>query len=311
MLKNTTVKNKKNILLTGGTGFIGNHLTNLLLDEGFSVSILTRSKRKNTREVTYYTWDVQKKEIENEAILRADYIIHLAGTSIAGARWTEKRKKEIVASREDSLQLLYNSLQKNNKILDGFISASAVGIYGAYTSEQICHEENPPATDFLGQVCEKWEAAADTIAAMGVRTVKIRTGLVLGKDGGFLKPLTPVFKYGFGAALGSGKQYMPWIHLEDLSRIYVHAIKTNTMSGPYNAAVGDSNTNTNFSKKMCAVYGYKMWLPNVPAFILKLALGEMSDLLLKGQRVSSQKIENTDFIFRYKSIEEALRDSLS
>lgn len=301
---------KKNILLSGGTGFIGNHLANMLLDADFTISILSRNKRKNGAEVNYYYWNVEKQEIDSEAILKADYIIHLAGTNIAGGRWTEKRKKEILSSREDSLRLLRDTLQKHNKTLDGFISASAVGIYGAYTSETVCTETTPPANDFVGQVCQRWEAAADTIASLGIRTVKIRTGLVLGKSGGFLKPLQPLFKHGFGAALGSGKQYMPWIHIDDLCRIYIKAIKDDTMSGPYNAAVGDNTTNESFSEIMCATYGYKMWLFNVPAFTLQLALGKMSDLLLKGQRISAEKIESQGFIFRYKSLEEALKECL-
>lgn len=302
---------KKNVLLTGGTGFIGRHLTELLLKEGFRVSILSRSTRKNTPEVSYYQWDVKKQEIDTEAILKADYIIHLAGTNIAGGRWTEERKKAILSSREDSLKLLHDTLQKNNKILDGFVSASAVGIYGAYTLENICTEETPPANDFVGIVCQRWEAAADTVAALGIRTVKIRTGLVLGKDGGFLKPLTPIFKYKLGAALGSGKQYMPWIHITDLCAIYVKAIQEPTMSGPYNAAVLDGTTNTVFSEIMCKIYGYQLWLPNIPAFVLRLIFGKMSALLLEGQRVSSQKIEQFGFVFQYESIKKALKDCVN
>lgn len=301
---------RNNVLLTGGTGFIGKHLTKLLLDEGFSVSILTRSRRENTDQISYYQWNVQKQEIDAEAISNVNYIIHLAGTNIAGGRWTPKRKKAILSSREDSIKLLHDTLQKNNKTIDGFISASAVGYYGAYNSENICTEDLPAANDFVGQVCLRWEAAADTISKLGIRTVKIRTGVVLGKEGGFLKPLKPVFKYGFGTALGSGKQYMPWIHIDDLCRMYVKALKDPTMSGPYNAAVTDATTNTFFSKKMCALFGYQLWLPNVPAFILQLTYGKMSKLLLKGQRISSEKIKNNGFTFQYESIEMALKNCL-
>ena len=301
---------KKNILITGGTGFIGAHLTHLLLQNGYTVSILSRGKKKVAGGVTYYYWDVNKKIIAPEAVLKADYIIHLAGSSIAGGRWTKKRKEEILSSRIDSTQILFDTLQKNKKKLDGFVTASAIGIYGAFNSETICTEMTLAANDFVGTVCQQWEAAADQIGSLGIRTVKIRTGLVLGKKGGFLKPLIPIFKNKLGAALGTGKQYMPWIHIEDLCQIYLTAIQNETMNGSYNAVVDDATTNQHFSRKLASTFGYKLWLPNIPAFILQLLLGKMSNLLLKGQRVSSQKIKEAGFTFQYTDLEKALKEVL-
>jgi uncharacterized protein (TIGR01777 family) len=302
---------KKNVLISGGSGFIGRNLTTLLLAKGYSVSILSRSEKQNKGDVFYYKWDVAKQTIDEEAILKADYIIHLAGENIAEKRWTAKRKAAIIDSREKSTQLLYSVLKKHYKKLDAFVSASAVGIYGAVNGEEICTEDMKPANDFLGYTCQKWEDSIDFIENLNIRTVKIRTGLVLGKNDGFLKKLIPLFKYRFGSALGSGKQYMPWIHVDDLCAIYLQAISDASMEGPYNAAICDNTTNTLFSKTLARVFGYSIWLPNVPAFVLKLVMGEMAKIVLTGRRVSSDKIEQTGFKFKFNNLEEALRNCLT
>lgn len=302
---------KKNVLISGGSGFIGRNLTTLLLAKGYSVSILSRSEKQNTGDIFYYKWDVAKQTIDDEAILKADYIIHLAGENIAEKRWTAKRKAAIIDSREKSTQLLYSVLKKHYKKLDAFVSASAVGIYGAVNGEEICTENMKPANDFLGYTCQKWEDSIDFIENLNIRTVKIRTGLVLGKNDGFLKKLIPLFKYRLGSALGSGKQYMPWIHVDDLCAIYLQAISDTSMEGPYNAAICDNTTNTVFSKTLARVFGYSIWLPNVPAFVLKLVMGEMAKIVLTGRRVSSDKIEQTGFKFKFNNLEEALRNCLT
>lgn len=302
---------KKNVLISGGSGFIGRNLTTLLLAKGYSVSILSRSEKQNKGDVFYYKWDVAKQTIDEEAILKADYIIHLAGENIAEKRWTAKRKAAIIDSREKSTQLLYSVLKKHYKKLDAFVSASAVGIYGAVNGEEICTEDMKPANDFLGYTCQKWEDSIDFIENLNIRTVKIRTGLVLGKNDGFLKKLIPLFKYRLGSALGSGKQYMPWIHVDDLCAIYLQAISDASMEGPYNAAICDNTTNTLFSKTLARVFGYSIWLPNVPAFVLKLVMGEMAKIVLTGRRVSSDKIEQTGFKFKFNNLEEALRNCLT
>jgi uncharacterized protein (TIGR01777 family) len=198
----------------------------------------------------------------------------------------------------------------NNKKLDAFISASGVGIYGAITDEQLCDETTPPANDFLGTVCQEWESATIPVHELGIRTVQIRTGLVLGKDDGVLKQLAPLFQFKLGSAIGSGKQYMPWIHIDDLCQIYMKAILDATMQGPFNAAINDKTTNTIFSETLAKVFGYTIWLPNVPAFVLRLVLGEMAQLVLKGRRVASDKIEKTGFQFKYTDLEKALRNCL-
>ena len=299
---------KKNVLISGGSGFVGNHLTNLLLSKGYTVSILSRSERQNKKDIFYYKWDVAKQFIEEEAVLKADYIIHLAGENIAEKRWTAKRKAAIIDSREKSAQLLYIVLKKHYKKLDAFVSASAVGYYGAVNGQEICSEDDAPANDFLGYACQKWEDSIDFIENLNIRTIKIRTGLVMGRNDGFLKKLIPLFKYRLGSELGSGKQYMPWIHIDDLCGIYLKALVDTEMSGPYNAAVNDDTTNSIFSKALARIFGYSIWLPNVPEFVLKIALGELSKIVLTGRRVLSDKIEQTGFEIKYTNLEEALKD---
>ena len=301
----------KNILLTGGTGFIGNYLTNVLIANGFSISVLSRSNRKNTNTITYYKWNLEKNYIDENAVLKADYIIHLAGEGIVEKRWTEKRKKQIIQSRIQPIELIHSVLQKHNKSLDAFVSASAVGIYGAITNDEICTENTQPENDYLGTTCQQWEQATDRIESLGIRTVKIRTGIVLGRNEGFLKKLNPSFKMGFGTVLGSGNQYLPWIHIEDLSQIYLKAITDSEMSGPYNAAVTDDTTNKSLSKTLARLYGYKIWLPKIPSFALKIAMGEMSLAILEGRRVSSEKVQKAGFKFEYSDLKEALSNCIS
>lgn len=301
---------KQNVVLTGGTGFIGKKLTRLLLENGFSVSVLSRSVKENSEGISCYKWDVDAGTIDEQAILNADYVIHLAGENIGAKRWTVNRKKAILDSREKSTQLLFSCLHKHNKQLKAFVSASGVGIYGAITDEVICSETTPAASDFLGAVCQKWEAATNPIRDLGIRTVQIRTGLVLGKGDGVLQQLIPLFKYKLGSAIGSGKQYMPWIHIDDLCRIYLASMLNSEMQGPYNAAINDSTNNTIFSSALAKVFGYTIWLPNVPAFVLQLVLGEMAQLVLKGRRINSDAIEKTGFQFQFTDLEKALRDCI-
>lgn len=302
---------KQNVLITGGTGFIGKKLTKILLERGFSVSVLTRNSKPNIDGVTYYIWDVSSQNIEEAAVLNADYIIHLAGENIAEKKWTTTRKAEIKDSRTQSAQLIYTVLKKHNKRIEAFVSASGIGFYGAINGEGICTENTLPANDFIGMTCQEWEKSADLMAGLGIRTVKIRTGLVLGKDEGILKKLTPIFKRGLGSALGSGKQYMPWIHIHDLCMMYIEAIENDKMSGAYNATINDSTTNLSFSKALANSLGKSMWLPKVPAFLIRIGMGEMADIVLTGRRVSSDKIKKLGFRFQFKNLKKALKDCLS
>lgn len=299
---------KKNVLITGGTGFIGRYLTEELVGRGYTVSILTRNSKPNTENVSYYIWDADKQSIEESSVSNADYIIHLAGENIADEKWTPKRKAAIQDSRTQSAQLIYDTLKKLNKRVDAFVSASGIGYYGSVNGEGICTESTLPANDFVGTVCQEWEKSADLMVELGIRTVKIRTGLVLGKNEGILKKLSPIFKKGFGSVLGSGNQYMPWIHVHDLCMMYIEAIENKKMTGSYNATINDSTTNLIFSKELANSYGFSIWLPNVPAFLIRLMLGERASLLLTGRRVSSDKVKKLGFRFQFKNLEKALKN---
>src|SRR4051812_20449630 len=178
----------KTVLISGGSGFIGTHLCSRLIAKGYDVAVLSRTK-KHLPGITTYVWNVSKNEIENGVIEKANYIIHLAGENIAGKRWTNKRRQRIIDSRVKPAMLLFEEVKKRNKNLSAFISASAVGYYGAVTSSKIFNESDPPANDFLGETCRQWEQAADSFKQLDIRTVKIRTGVVLANDGGALSKM--------------------------------------------------------------------------------------------------------------------------
>lgn len=294
------------VLITGGTGLIGEPLCNRLLERGYKVAILSRSRSKDSR-IPVYIWDINKSEIDSEAIAAADYIIHLAGISVGAKRWTKKRKKQIIDSRIKSGQLIFDEIRKQNKNLKAFISSSAVGYYGAITSKKIFSEADPPGDDFLGQTCKKWEHVADKFMDVGIRTVKVRTGIVLSEQEGTLSKMAMPIKIGFGSPIGSGKQYIPWIHIDDLCDIYIKAIEDSQMVGAYNAVAPEHVTNEEFTKTIAAILKRALWFPNVPAFVMKLLFGKMSEILLQGSRVSSEKIKDAGYNFLYQSLEMALK----
>ena len=297
----------KKILISGGSGLVGKHLYWKLINKGYSVAVLSRTKIKNADVKTYY-WDLEKNEIEKEAIETADYIIHLAGANIGEKRWTKKRKKIILESRVKTAQLIFNAVKENKKKLTAYISASAVGYYGAITSENIFTEDDLSYPDFLGETCRKWEEAADNFETLGIRTVKIRTGLVLAKNKGSLSKIAKPVKFGIGSALGNGQQFIPWIHIDDLCNIYIKAIEDNAISGVYNAVATEHITNTAFTKTLAHILNKPFFFPNIPSFVLKLIYGKMAEILLKGSKVSSQKIINSGYQFKFPTLESALLD---
>jgi uncharacterized protein len=295
------------VLITGGTGLIGRALTGRLLERGFEVAILSRTKN-SSEEVPFYFWDINKGIIDPEAISTSDYIIHLAGVNIGEKRWSGKRKKEILESRIKSGQLLFEEVIKNNMKLKAFISSSAIGYYGSTTSPQIFSETDLPGEDFLGQTCRAWEDVADRFSEAGFRTVKLRTGVVLSGQGGALTKMLKPVKIGFAATLGNGKQYMPWIHMDDLCGIYIRAIEEEQMTGAYNAVAPEHLTNKEFTKALASSLNRTIWVPGIPAFVLKLVFGPMSEIVLQGSRVSSDKIQTAGYKFKYPGIQGALKN---
>lgn len=298
-----------NVLIVGGTGLIGTYLSNLLKGKGYSVSLLSRKKNENSDYVTY-VWDLNKGYIDEEAIKTADYIINLSGANIADKRWSEEQKDNILNSRTQSIKLISDCLASNKHNVKAFISASAVGYYGNKMTDKIYNENDLASDDFLSQVCLKWENEAKSIELQKIRTIIIRTGVVLSDRGGaFLKMLKPV-KLGLGAAVGSGKQHVPWIHIHDLCMIYLKAIEDELLVGVYNGVAPQLQTNYSFTKQMCKAIKKPFWPLNVPSFVLKMALGGMSQLVLKGNKIDSQKIKSTGFKFLYPTIKDAFEDLL-
>lgn len=295
------------VLITGGSGLIGQKLRIKLEDKGYEVVLLSRNSKKVHNTVNL-TWDIDRREIDKEALNSCDYILHLAGANIGAGRWTRRRKQEILDSRIKSCDLIFNNIDKKNTKLKAFLSASAIGYYGAITSEHIFHEADPPAVDFLGQTCLKWEDAANKFTGIGVRTVKIRTGIVLSKKGGALSKLQLPVSLGLGAPLGDGKHYMPWIHMDDLCAIYIHALENEKILGAYNAVAPEHITNKEFTRKLTQVLQKPFWAPNIPAFAMKLLFGKKAAMLLEGSRVTSEKIQKAGFTFRFQGIDSALKE---
>ncbi len=289
------------VLISGASGLLGKAISEKLQSKGFEVLSLSRS-RKNDKNA--FWWDVDKGEIEEEAVKKADYIIHLAGEGIADKKWTDERKKQIIESRTKTTQLLLKAIKNTGANIKAFVSASAVGYYGAITSEKIYTENDLPANDFLGISCMAWENSVEEISKLGIRTVKYRIGVVLSKDGGALPKMAAPFKFFMGAVLGSGKQYIPWIHINDVANAFVFAIQNEHLNGVYNlTAPGGGVSNRDFSKVLAKVLAKPLFLPSIPEFVLKLIMGEMADIVLKGSRVSSKKISDTGFKFEYDNLE--------
>lgn len=293
------------VLITGASGLVGQHLTPLLQQKGYRVVHLSRSVPEKAGVETF-KWDVHKQEIDARAVEQADYIIHLAGAAIADKEWSNERKKEIIGSRVESTHLLFKALLHTPKKLKGFVSASAIGYYGAVFSERIYTETDPAGTDFVAITCKFWEGAAETVAKLGIRVVKIRTGIVLSTQGGALPKMAKPVKFFIGSSLGTGKQYVPWIHIEDLCSIYLKAIEDPSMHGPYNAVAPEGVTNKDFIRSLAKVLHRPLILPPVPAFLINFIFGELAQLVLKGSRVSCQKIENAGYHFKFKTLFSAL-----
>lgn len=287
---------------------IGTELTRLLQERGFDVSHLSRSPRPGYPKT--YLWDVNKQEVDGEAFQKTDVVVHLAGAGVADKRWTKERKNEILKSRIDSARILFDVLQKGNHDVKTFISASGIGFYGFADNNRLFTENGPQGNDFLAEVVHQWEEAADQIASLGIRVVKIRIGIVLSEKGGALKEMMRPFKFYAGAPLGSGTQHMSWIHLNDLCRIFIKSIEDDSMHGVYNAVAPHPVTNREFTYALARVLRKPIILPSVPPFVLKLLLGEMADVVLKGAKVSSQKIQASGFEFKFEKLDDALRNLL-
>lgn len=298
---------KEVVLITGANGMVAQELSKTLEKE-YTVRFLTRKKQRDND----YEWDIKKGTIDEAAFENISHIIHLAGANISEKRWTDERKKELISSRVDSAKLILNTLSKKNIILKSFISASGINYYGTITTEKIYTEDDAAGNDFLSDVVVLWEKSADDFKEqkMAERVVKIRTAVVLSEKEGALKKMLPTINLGIGSPLGSGKQYMPWIHVKDICSIYEFALKNSQVEGAYNATSPQHTTNENLTKKIAEVVKKPLFMPNVPSFVLKLLFGELADALLEGSRASSQKIQEAGFQFKFPDLKAALEDLL-
>ncbi|GGH53451.1 NAD-dependent epimerase [Dyadobacter endophyticus] len=301
----------KKVLITGGSGLIGRRLTQMLLDKGYEIALLSRKKR-NIPSVQVFEWDIQKGYIEEGALDNLHFLVHLAGTNVGEGRWTEERKKSILESRTESIRLIARKLAEKQIKPAAFTSASGISYYGQDTGDRKNTETTPAGSDFLSHVSIEWEKAADEIAALNVRTVKLRTGIVISKDGGAIPKMALPARFGLGAPLGSGKQWLSWIHLDDMCRMYMEALENESWQGAYNAVAAPPVTNDGLTKAICKVLHRPQWLPNVPSFALKLVFGEMAAVILGGSYVVNERIEReTGFHYQYGELEDALKAELS
>src|SRR5688572_3826838 len=299
------------VLITGGTGMIGKALTQALIERGFNVIILTRhlndKQKAGSDRLTYAIWDLEKQTIDKNAFAKADYIIHLAGASVAEKRWTKKRKKEIVSSRVDSGKLITDVLKKLPNRVKTVISATAIGWYGPDKNDgKKFTEDDPSSNDFLGQTCKLWEAAIEPASFLGKRLVKIRIGIVLSNEGGAYPEFKKPLKFAFATILGNGKQIVSWIHIDDLIRTILFAMENEKMEGVYNAVAPYPISNKELVLKIAKERGRSYIPVHVPTFALKIRLGEMSVEVLKSATVSSEKIQQAWFIFQYPDIGSAI-----
>lgn len=295
------------ILITGGTGLIGKALTKLLISEGHEVQILSRHP-KSTDKVKSFFWNVESQQIDESAFDDIEHIVHLAGAGIADKRWTDARKKEIIDSRVNSMKLITDVIKKKNSRLKSFVGTSAAGFYGMVTSEKIFSETDSGTDDFLSYTCIQWENSYKEMKTLSEKTCILRLGVVLSANGGALKRLFPLFKLGLGSAVGSGKQYMPWIHIDDLVSVFYEALFNPYFKDIYNVVAPEHITNKVFSQQLAKSLSKPFFLPNIPAFLLKILFGEMANVLLKGSRVSNQKLLNTGITFKYPQLSMALNN---
>ncbi len=299
------------ILISGGTGLVGTALSELLTEKGHQVIILSREKKESTGNIQYAVWDIDKQTIDAKAIAESDCIVHLAGAGIADKRWTDARKREIADSRTNSSALLVKALKELPNNVHTVISASAIGWYGSddrlANGQQKFTEEMPAATDFLGKTCRLWEESISPIEDNNTRLVKLRFGIVLSTEGGALEQFVKPVKFGLASILGSGKQMISWIHIHDLCRIILAAIENEELHGVYNAVapapISNADLMVAIAEKLKGNFFVKA---HVPAFVLKLMLGEMSIEVLKSATVSSKKIQDAGFTFLYPTINAAI-----
>jgi uncharacterized protein len=301
------------VLVTGGTGLIGQALTKDLLSKGYEVIILTRdaNTQKATKNISYASWNFQQQTIDEVAVRKVDFIVHLAGTNVGKGRWTHKRKKEIIESRTQSAVLLIKALKEIPNKVKAVISSSAIGWYGpdpVVPNPKPFVETDPHDNSFLGNTCEQWEGSILPVTELNKRLVILRTGIVLSNEGGAFAEFKKPLQFGIASILGNGQQVVSWIHIKDIVDLYIYAIENEKLNGIYNAVAPKPVSNKKLIQTMAKEKGGLAIPAPVPAFVLKAMFGEMSIEVLKSATVNSKKIEDAGYSFLFPSIEAAVKN---
>jgi uncharacterized protein (TIGR01777 family) len=294
------------ILITGGTGLVGSKLSKALIERGDEVCILTTGAVRAEKPNAFY-WNLKDNYIDQNAFEGVDYIIHLAGAGIADKPWSDARKKLIYDSRICNTDLLVE--RSKGYPIKGIVAASAVGYYGMNTDDLQLSETDERGKDFLSDVVVDWEKAIFQFSDENMKVAALRIGIVLSTEGGALKKMVVPFKFGVGSPIGSGKQWMSWIHEDDLVDLFIYALD-HKLEGVYNAVAPLPVTNSEFSRTLASVLRKPYWMPKVPSFVLKLIFGEMARVVLGGNRAKSNKVADTGFKFKFTTLKEALTDLL-
>tara|TARA_R100000541_G_scaffold12640_1_gene21128 strand:+ start:107 stop:1006 length:900 start_codon:yes stop_codon:yes gene_type:complete len=295
------------ILLVGGTGLIGSFLKNKLIEEGYSVNILSRRKSKDSQT---FLWNNDEEYIDLAAFKGVSGIINLTGANIAEGRWTEKRKEILYNSRILSTRLLFETIKKNKVALDFFINSSATGYYGTKKSTKILKEDNVSGADFLAKICLDWETEALRFNELNIRTIIVRTGIVLTRHKGAFEKIKIPIKFGILPIFSNGKQVFSWIHIDDLIAVFMNSITNKNYIGPYNAVAPINNTYLEFNRKIAEVLDKKVIAIKIPTFMLRLIFGELTETLTNGNQIAVEKLSNNGFNFKFKDLNSALSNLL-
>lgn len=296
----------KTILVTGASGLIGQKLIALLLEENYTVKTLTRAPFKTNEKVQQFIWDVELQQIDLKALEEVNTIIHLAGESVAGKRWTKTQKERLHNSRIDSTRLLFNTLSKIRHSVKNIISASAVGYYGD-RGATLLNEESPMGTGFLAELCRDWEREVMKFSTLNIREVRGRIGIVLSKTGGALPEMMKTFPMGIAGYFAKENLYYPWIHIDDLCSAFLFCIENENCNGAFNFTGPAPVLQKEIITTAVETFHSKAIVAPIPPFILKLSLGEMAEMVLNSQRCIPEKLSNQGFRFQFSTIQEAMR----
>ena len=299
----------KRIVVTGATGLIGRKLVRALIQRGDNVIVFSRDAEKAKsffpKAMESVEWNYQHPEQWKYKIENSDAVVHLAGVNLFAKRWNDEFKKSIIESRQVSTMNLADAIKSCDKKPEVFISASGIGYYGD-CGETVLNENSAKGNDFLADVCEVWENESVNVEESGVRSVQIRTGLVLSTEDGALKQMLPPFKFFIGGYLGNGKQWASWLHIDDIVEIYLHAIDNSSLTGSLNASSPNPIRMKEFAQTLARVLHRPSLFP-VPKFILRLVVGEASEVVLASQRIDVKKLVESGYKFKFEILEDALR----